>query len=528
MRIPTPQELGFPAKFDSWRDPQIHLLTQLLNSKRRVKVISAPTGSGKSAVYVAYAIITKRPTAFVTESRGLQDQLFHDFHSVGMVLLKGRRNYVCDLKDDYTCEDGREARCPHHGSVMCPSSKAEFKAATSRLVCLNYDKWTAARKYGTGLDHFTQVIFDEGHSAPSAVDRAIQFVLHRREVEETLRVNFPERTDTEEMANWKDWALEIKPIVDAMRDKAREKVASSPDPKPTWVRHYLHMKLLAKRIGVLALCNVKTWVCDTNYNAKGEEDGYKFDPIQTGRYAETALLLHIPSVVFVSATIRPKTMFHLHIPQAHFDFFDVPSEFDKDRCPIYHIPTMRVDAKARDLSPLWIKTDQIIGRRRDRKGIVQPISFARGSAAVSWSQYSNRMLVNPRGEAPTETVERFKLSGPGSILVSPSVTTGFDFPYSECEYQVVCKIPFPDGRSKIMKARQAADKEYGAYLAMNKLVQICGRGMRAKDDRCEVFILDDHMDWFLPRYAHLAPSWFRGFYRRVQTLPAPPPKLTGS
>src|SRR5574343_448685 len=113
---------------------------------------------GKSAVVVAYALITKKPTAIVTDSRTLQDQYMGDFESVGMVDLRGRRNYACPLKPDYTCEEGRVARCPYHGQIACSLSQAEFRAASSSLVITNYDKCTSARRFGTGLAHIQQGI----------------------------------------------------------------------------------------------------------------------------------------------------------------------------------------------------------------------------------------------------------------------------------------------------------------------------------------------------------------------------------
>src|SRR4051812_12590187 len=103
MTILTPRELGFPAKFDRWRPAQLDALRRLLTSTKRVKALTAPTGFGKTAVYMAYALITKIPTCFVTSSRALQDQLMEDFRSCGLVDLRGRRNYVCDMRPDTTC-----------------------------------------------------------------------------------------------------------------------------------------------------------------------------------------------------------------------------------------------------------------------------------------------------------------------------------------------------------------------------------------------------------------------------------------
>src|SRR5436853_100346 len=75
MLIPSPGELGFPPKFDAWRPDQAEALRWLLQSRKRIKALSAPTGFGKTVVYIAYALMTGKPTCVMTESRGLQDQL---------------------------------------------------------------------------------------------------------------------------------------------------------------------------------------------------------------------------------------------------------------------------------------------------------------------------------------------------------------------------------------------------------------------------------------------------------------------
>jgi Rad3-related DNA helicase len=76
-----------------------------------------------------------------------------------------------------------------------------------------------------------------------------------------------------------------------------------------------------------------------------------------------------------------------------------------------------------------------------------------------------------------------------------------------------------------MKARTEVDPEYPHYLAMSKFVQMSGRVMRDKADRGETFIADDHFQWFMPRYRHLAPKWFHAFVRQVSVLPPAPPRL---
>jgi Rad3-related DNA helicase len=489
----------------------------LIASPKRVKALSAPTGFGKTAVYVAYALLSNKPTCFVTDNRGLQDQLMRDYAEIGLVDIRGRRNYTCDMRNDYTCEEGYSSKCPHKGSVHCPASAAEMRAAVSPLVVTNYDKWTASRKFGMGMEHFTQVVFDEGHRAPDALARAMQVILHSHEVEEILGLEFPHPSVAKEMVNWKQWASFARAEAESLYLSLRPEMERNPP--PAVVKRFNHARNLSKRLATLASASPENWIVDE------VERGYQFDPIRPGRYAESALLLRVPTILVVSATLRPKTLFMLGIGRDHFEFREFDSDFDPARCPIYHVPTMRVDVRAGDLSMLWVRHDQIAAARTDRKGIVHTISYARRDEILKRSRFAPSMIINAKGEASTEIVEQFKMSPDGTILVSPSVGEGFDFPGPECEWQFACKIPFPDSRSKIVKARQADDKEYGAYIAAGKLEQIFGRGMRSKEDQCEGFIPDDHVEWFVPRFRHLFSRTFTRRFSTARVLPQPPVRL---
>lgn len=515
MNLPSPREVGLPDKYTEWRPSQEDALHRLLSSTKRVKVLSMPVGSGKTAVVITYAVITKVPTCIVTENRGLQDQYLADGRGCGMVDIRGRHNYTCDMREDYTCEEGHAARCPYKGTVACPSSAAEMRAAISLLVVTNYSKWTASRKFGKGMDHFKQVVFDEGHTAVDAVGRAMQVILHHREIEETLGIDFPRITD--DMLIWKSWASEARAVAELKMLIMQHKLAGLTDPKAAWVRHYTHMRLLSRRLAILTLAKPVDWVVEES------PAGFHFDPVRPGRYTEPALFMRVPSVVLISATIRPKTLYLLGQKKETFDYWEFDSDFDPRRCPIYYIPVMRVDYHVDNLSPLWLKLDQIAARRTDRKGIVQSISFVRRDEVMARSRFASEMLINPKGEAPTEMLALFDQAGPGTILVSPSVGSGYDFAFTKAEWQFICKIPFPPP-SKILKARTADDREYPYYVAWNKLAQIVGRLMRDKKDRGESFICDMHMEWFI-KYSYLAPKTFKLFFKRVEYVPPPPPKL---
>jgi Rad3-related DNA helicase len=108
------------------------------------------------------------------------------------------------------------------------------------------------------------------------------------------------------------------------------------------------------------------------------------------------------------------------------------------------------------------------------------------------------------------------------VLVSPSYQIGWDFPRTDCEYQILIKVPFPNTQSAVIEAR-CQDTDYRLNYAMQLIVQMRGRGLRDACDRCEFFILDDKVGYLFARGARHKPDWVQWW--TVNYIPPAPPKL---
>ena len=171
---------------------------------------------------------------------------------------------------------------------------------------------------------------------------------------------------------------------------------------------------------------------------------------------------------------------------------------------------MRVDHRATDEMMLtWVRRiDDIIRGRQDKKGLVFTVSYARAKLLKENSRYKDQIFIHDTKNV-REVVDKFKAAPAPAVLVSPSVTTGWDFPQEECEYIVVGKVPYPDTRGALIRARMADNKDWAAQLAMETLVQETGRGTRSADDKCQVLVIDDAWRWWWPKYRGFAPKWFQ-------------------
>jgi len=210
----------------------------------------------------------------------------------------------------------------------------------------------------------------------------------------------------------------------------------------------------------------------------------------------------------------------------HIEVMEFKSSFPIERRPVIAIetfPSVRVNARMHDTTKvMWMRRiDRLIEARRDRKGLIHTVSYARMKELYQFSDHKDLMIVHESGETAYALQALKDHDGP-IILVSPSMETGIDLPYGDCRYQIIGKVPIPDTRGKIMQIRTQLDPDYAFYLAAQKLVQATGRPMRAADDWAETFIVDDTFgDWFLNRSKKFMPQWFKDAIEFTDVLPAP-------
>lgn len=432
--------------------------------------------SGKSLGYVGTALITQERTLILTSTKALQDQIAGDFSTVGIADLRGRSNYKCRMSKSMTCEEGKHAGCQHSKTTACPHKCAQEVAKSSRIVVTNYACWMANNLFGEGLGKFDALVLDEAHSAPDEVCNQIGVEITTEEAYGMLNSAFPEQ---EEGLVWRDWAMGLVAKAESERQAIAQFIAQTGDGRVSLIRDLQRWASLARKLTLVAGM-AGPWVVEAS------KRGYRLDPLWPSQYAERVLFAGIPKIYSYSATVTPKTLHLMGVRPDELEYYEYASVFPPRRSPVYRIPTCKVD-RHMDASAkaLWLsRIDQIVSRRRDRKGIIHCVSYQRRDEILKGCESSDCM-VGHTPEDTASTLDWFRASQPPLVLVSPAVTTGYDFPGSDCEYQIIAKVPFPDSRAKIMQARSKADRLYIPYLTVQSLIQSTGRGMRYPEDRCE-------------------------------------------
>jgi Rad3-related DNA helicase len=552
--LPAPNELGAPDQYTTWRDFQDQAVDDGIQSEARFVVQSMPTGSGKSLVCVTQALAQGFRVAYLTSTKGLQDQLIKDFGGI-VADLRGKDNYAC-LADEHpaSCTGWHHTKDPE-----CLFASALRAAKASQLVVTNYSMWLNSMAYSGErnlLGNFDMLILDEGHNAPDELAGFLGFEITRKHCTKLLELR--EMPTLPSVTSWQEWGsnmlIRLKSMIEQETSElvhelsailgidpeshglqellaAVRKRGATPKGMSTRIKHLKQMDALQFTLIKLSHLDPQLWV-----HERVKDHTTKFDIINPATEAEKYLfsfaLYHedpqfgkrrirrpIPKVLLVSATVRPKTCEMLGIPEDQRDFLEYPHTFPVHNRLTLYVPTVKMSFRSspQDIR-FWVnRMDQIIRTRKDRKGIIHTVSYKRRDTILELSKNSDMMISHGSKEADHPC-----------ILVSPSVSTGFDFPYSECEYQIIGKVPWPSTQSEIMKARKLMDPDYMNYLAMQELIQAAGRGSRAPDDQCEVFVIDEQFSWFPWKFKEFAPEWFLESIKKTTSLPKPPKALLGA
>jgi Rad3-related DNA helicase len=416
----------------------------------------------------------------------------------------GRRVVGCD---EGPCRVGSSCELRKDG---CYYFDALHAAQQADALKTSYAYWISFHRFGEGLGDCKLLVLDEAHDAAEQLADQLTIELSRYE----LGQPFP---DVMTHGSWRAWAKQLLP-------ETRQRAETDGR-----VRERLRHKGLAESLALIA--NLPDdWVWEL------QAGRVRFAPVVVAPFAEAALFRNIPKIVLMSATLTRPMMARLGIDS--YDWIELPSPFPISRRPIYiyrdRALPLRMDYRTKKKTPEiideWLyQIEDFLEKRKDRKGIIFCVSYKLQELLLQRLRKTigQRLIAPRRADELAGAVLNFKRAyyGDAAILLSPSIATGFNFPYQEAEFAVIAKMPFPDTRSPLMQARLAADKGYRNELTMRTLVQACGRIMRATDDQGEVAIFDEHAIWFLKYNRALAANWFLKAVRIVEQLPPPPPSL---
>lgn len=555
-----PVDLGLPEKFSRWRSlgklrTQYDAILEVACSDKRFNILNAPTGVGKSPIVMGLATILGGRGIILTGTKDLQHQYMEDFRPMGLVEVKGQSNYPCLFRDpdgnlhDYMpqasgplpfsggkrlrmvgCDEG-----PCHAGVACSAKErgchyydAVRSLAKSSMGVTNYSYWMHMQKYAevSTLGVFDTLILDEAHLAASRLADFVKIVIDRKKVGHLLHETTPKYATLQE---WVEWAGPVLAHCEVRLENAKNVVSMS----SRAVSVVRDLKDLHSNLSDLVMAgkwqrsdvDPVSWVPGQSTDWIIEEDRKEatFQPIWASAYAERYLFAGVKKVVLVSATVTKRDARYLGLKEGDYSYQEFPSPFKPENRPLYIVPSAKV---SRHMSTgerrTWMnRIDSIIDKEcieLKGKGIIHARSYERAKMIYAASKFKHLLMIHD-SRSTRDTVARFKESKEPCVLISPAVSTGYDFPMDQCRFQIIAKIPFIDTRPKVVQARHRADRGYTDYEALVELIQMVGRGVRSSQDSCRTYLVDDNWSmWFYPRNKRWIPKWFNMAVRRIHSI----------
>jgi len=521
MIIPaSPKDLGLnPKLYPSWRPYQLEAIVDTLKSLETTDLVALdmPVGTGKTLVALAIARMFAEKyqdsgdnrVVILTGTKGLMDQYGKDTEGSKYrpFDIRGAGNYNCLALNnkEFPVQIIRKfhttpysAKCDHGPCLVkieCPRKEHGCKfygtgalgqAKVSNFLITNYSMWLMKV-----LGNARLVIADEGHLLESEIDKASK-IYHPN-------MPFTSIKDAQEWAAKRSAYLADRELTLSTRNELR----------------------VAKKL--LGITNPENW----RY-IEGDASNSGWAPIT---YSDEGDILANSSDKFVvmsgtmSRTDISRFRQSIKSRQLSWTFKSYPSQFPVNNRRLYCYPlkyngkNVGVTYKLTPIQEQLLLDHQVKIVKRavlSGKGIIHSVSYDRAKKirAALVASGIQRPIYFPENARQINTVlQEYKLSTNGGILISPSITTGFDFHGELCRWQLIMKMPFANTMNPIVKARCEMDPNYSLTYALKTLDQMIGRGVRSREDWCETWITDVNASWAVfsedSSGNHLAPERLR-------------------
>lgn len=510
-----PNELdGIPDRYTKWRPYQrdsIQFTLNEWNRPRKIVVLDAPVGFGKSIVAIAASTLFDEKTVYLCSTLQLQNQIAKDFPHC--IPFYGRDNYSCIR---YSTKELTAAHCTN--SVLeCPKKKeCEYMRVRNavwhgktRLIVANYALYLTEVNGPGKLEKYTTVIMDEADTAESHLMNYVSVKLTQKQLE-ACKIS-PPRYKTK----FESWLAWVEPTLNSVglelmliEDKIERAVGSTSGPSLELLQDKIAYSRLSSKLNIFKEAVDETWVSELD-----KETEWEFKPSRVNKCSHY-LLDHSEKILAMSGTILSARDwgYDLGIKET-ISYKSVPSTFPVERRPIFVINGEPMGKKQMNSMTFFntVNTiDNIIDKYPYDKGLIHTVNYKLSEYISEHSRHQDRIIGHGKKNRE-QSLKRFMNTDYPLVLISPSYTRGVDLAHNMGRFQIITKLAFPDlGNEQINKRRWTgkSGERWYLLLTMRDLCQAVGRIMRAEDDWGHTYILDARFRRFYLQMKEYFPSWF--------------------
>jgi Rad3-related DNA helicase len=518
-------------------------IDKVFKEGKRIVILEAPVGSGKSAIAVTFSNQAEnlRPdgtggTHLITPRKSLQDQYYEDFGE-DLVLMKGRNAYPCTyevsdakyssvitlIEAGHIKQPGRDE--PNCADAPCRDNEAVFKMCTKDDPCPYTVATTIAQSHKSVVHNLHSFIFQSSFAGKFR-ERDLLIIDEAHEIEGVVRDfitkkitiagdHDPSHTTLKE---WSDFFLQDQFIP---KESEVDRISKTND------KNYKSKK--DKFLEEIAKLEAKDYFdkgfsVETTKHTKPNqivpyETTFAFIPHYVGGAVNNLLLSYGKKVLLMSGTIYNKDNYcrNLGINPADAHFIRIGSSFPKENRPIYLKPEYQINTSHASWYDNFDEMIEIIKKIfaifHDAKGLIHAPSY---KAAEELRVALNDSRVVTHGPSDfLSSLESFYARPGNGVFVSPVCQQGVDFKGDRARFQIILRVPYQSTSSKFVEDKVKTDYPWYNYQALIVFGQQIGRPVRSEDDYGATFLIDSRFNAFLNKNRSVLPTWVKeGFVFR--------------
>jgi len=519
--VPRPYQFG-----------AIKEICEALQSGRRVILLEAPTGFGKSVVNTVFARFYR--SFYCTPQLSLIDQIRADRH-IGRYYLeiKGRENYRCTHDPNATCDVGlcvrSDFRCNRW--VDCPYWSQKLKCLNHPRVLMSFAYFLLEGQMPDNPYKFKArplAVLDEAHSIDRyVVDHAGTRVTPDMLSEYLRRMLYrlPEGLVPPGRARYfiELVASRLAETLKVMKQCTLEGEITLGEARV--MRRYADCLRALKHF--LETCDVVQWLCEVKWGTAPGGKRYKYlevTPVFARFLAGEYLWPRAERFIISSATILDPELFirenglDLSFRKDEILMLRVPSTFPPENRPVYDISIWKLTKRLRKetLPKALGALKEVVEyewRADSRRNIAvhcHTYEIAREAAKFLRAHFGAEKVISHESADRDDAVKRFKKER-GKVFVSVAFEEGQDWIGDICEAQVLMKVPYPDLSDRRVWFRVEKMKHWRWFYieALKKVIQAYGRAVRSPEDKANFWVIDYSFKNLIKRCKVHLPGWFR-------------------
>lgn len=522
-------------------------------------IVQGPTGCGKSAIGAAccYWAADWSPQAlpsggfakpggyYLVTQKQLQVQIAEDVRGTAekppnyrirdFSCLWSAANYSCDggHKDllgvtgdqdehpEINCQIGllsKKIQCEGRKNKTCPYLVERCRFDNAKFALTNYPFFMTERVYVSTLAKRHIMVLDECHTIEKQLLRFGEVeISDKLLIEWDLRgIGVPEIDDMIDFAAWLE-NVYLPRINDYLASSIEAAKASSDNFQAVLAKKITALENQSRRISSCIsgiYTNPDNWVYWFDQTEKDGNIVY-CKPLDAAPYMD---ILKSGAVVrvYMSAFPGPRHNFcaSIGLDPESTAMIRLPAVFPKDNRPVIMglVGSMSRKNQEKTLPPLLRVVDKIIAKHWDEKGIIHCCSYELGQKIfdhIKAGPHGSRAQFHKNAEEKEEKVKLHRESPEPTILISPSVTEGFDFKDDEGRWQIIAKVPYPYLGDRQVAAKKYKSQEWYDLQTVMALVQASGRVCRSENDWGVTYVLDDDFKMLYDRRKSMFPDWFK-------------------